>query len=43
MTANYADTGILLKSYVLEAYSNYAECTLRKMGALCALFALNPP
>lgn len=33
MTANYADTGILLKSYVLEADSNDAECVLRKIGA----------
>jgi hypothetical protein len=33
MTANYADTGILLKSYVLEADSNEAECALREMGA----------
>lgn len=33
MTANYADTGILLKSYVLEANSNDAEQTLREMGA----------
>ena len=33
MTANYADTGILLKSYVLEANSNEAEHILRGMGA----------
>ena len=33
MTANYADTGILLKSYVLEPDSNEAELTLREMGA----------
>jgi predicted nucleic acid-binding protein len=33
MTANYADTGVLLKSYVLEADSDEAEHTLREMGA----------
>ena len=33
MTANYADSGILIKSYVLEANSNEAEHTLREMGA----------
>ena len=33
MTANYADTGILLKSYVEEPDSEVAEGVLRAMGA----------
>lgn len=33
MTENYADTGILLKTYVEESDSEFAENTLRSMGA----------
>lgn len=33
MTANYADTGVLLKSYVEEPDSDFAESVLLAMGA----------
>jgi predicted nucleic acid-binding protein len=33
MIQNYADTGILLKTYVAESDSDFAERTLRSMGA----------
>lgn len=39
MIENYADTGILLKSYVAESDSDFAEVTLHELGAP---FAFSP-